>query len=239
MRGSFNTAAHTYDAASTIQDLCFDTLVKELQDLKPPTRILDIGCGTGKHTVALAQQFPNSAILAIDQSEAMITYAKKHHAHPNITYIAKPFHIDECTDADLIFSNASFQWFDTVTQSLLDLRELPHSPTIAISFFVKNTYKELSHLLPDKDIPAQHFLDPLEISLALGASWTRFKGESHLLFPSLKALFLHMRHTGVKPTKATPMTPSRFRNIDQHFLSQYGQYTLTYDALFCLSLPRS
>ncbi len=233
INASFNSAAATYDSASTIQDHCFDRLMTKLSD-KYPTRIIDIGCGTGKHTLRMAQHFPKAQILAIDSSEAMIAFASHNHAHPQITYAHKAFELSDCHDVDLVFSNATFQWFDSPKQTLLDITALPQAPTLAVSFFVKNTYKELLTFFPHADIPASHFLDTSELPVDPN-TWTSFRSESHLLFPSLRALFLHMRHTGVQGSQGLSIPPSQFRALDKHFLATYGQYTLTYDSIYYIS----
>ncbi|WP_203837560.1 class I SAM-dependent methyltransferase [Winogradskya humida] len=37
-----------------------------------PNRVADIGCGRGTTTVALARQYPSAAIVAVDQSPALL-----------------------------------------------------------------------------------------------------------------------------------------------------------------------
>ncbi|MBI4723156.1 MAG: class I SAM-dependent methyltransferase [Candidatus Stahlbacteria bacterium] len=52
-------------------------LVKELQKVKNPKKILDIGCGSGMLTPILKKIYPKSEILGIDKSPQMIEFAKK------------------------------------------------------------------------------------------------------------------------------------------------------------------
>ena len=232
MTASFQQAAATYDDAATIQSLCFNTLLEEIKK-KQPKRILDIGCGTGKNTRLLAQHFPDSVIVAIDQSSDMIKLAKECHSHPNVDYRVEPFRTDLCLDFDLIFSNATVQWFEDPRQTLLDIESLPHTPDVAISFFVQQTYQELKTFFPESELYASRFLASEKVSFK-GTDWSIFKTNSQLLFSTLKELFLHMRHTGVQGTQKQSLTPSQFRHIDRQFLDTYGQYKLTYDAVFCI-----
>ena len=78
--------------------------------------ILDVGCGDGKITADFAETLPESRILGIDSSDAMIAYAAKTYStskYPNLSFA--------CSDArkinfnnkfDLIFSNATLHWVD-------------------------------------------------------------------------------------------------------------------------------
>ena len=40
-----------------------------------PSVVLDVGCGSGTHTGALAQRFPDATVIAVDQSRAMVARA--------------------------------------------------------------------------------------------------------------------------------------------------------------------
>lgn len=46
-------------------------------------RIIDIGCGDGKITAAIAQQIPKGTIIGLDLSPAMLQFAVKNHAAEN------------------------------------------------------------------------------------------------------------------------------------------------------------
>jgi S-adenosylmethionine-diacylgycerolhomoserine-N-methlytransferase len=42
-----------------------------------PARILEVGCGTGKNLVALAERFPQASITGVDLSETMLALARR------------------------------------------------------------------------------------------------------------------------------------------------------------------
>lgn len=77
--------------------------------LNDPKLVYDLGCGPGNSTALLAAAFPGAEIIGIDNSEAMLTAARK--ALPN-----RAFELADLVDwspsraADLLFSNATFQW---------------------------------------------------------------------------------------------------------------------------------
>ncbi|NDJ17292.1 class I SAM-dependent methyltransferase [Myxacorys almedinensis] len=81
-----------------------------------PSRILDLGCGTGSTTLMLKQTFPNADVMGIDLSPYMLVVAehKAKQAHLNIDW---QHHTAEATP----FAPASF---DLITASLL-FHELP------------------------------------------------------------------------------------------------------------------
>ena len=59
-------------------------------DFAPPPRIaediLDVGCGTGSLTFALASAAPNANVLGIDASSAFVAHARKGAADPRIAF---------------------------------------------------------------------------------------------------------------------------------------------------------
>jgi S-adenosylmethionine-diacylgycerolhomoserine-N-methlytransferase len=54
-----------------------DRLVRLIAGFNQPSRILDVGCGTGKNLVRLSQVFPTARLTGLDLSEAMLTLAQK------------------------------------------------------------------------------------------------------------------------------------------------------------------
>jgi trans-aconitate methyltransferase len=49
-------------------------------------RVLDIGCGNGKITAAIAARIPQGSVLGIDASANMIDFAKEHYPAPNLQF---------------------------------------------------------------------------------------------------------------------------------------------------------
>jgi len=67
--------------------------------VQPGDRVLDVGCGTGALTIALAEH--GSDAIGIDASESYLASARHHRSHPNIRY-------DLCDVRLLPFPDASF-----------------------------------------------------------------------------------------------------------------------------------
>ncbi len=51
--------------------------MKTVSDIAQPSRVLDIGCGTGDNLLRLCENFPNAEITGLDLSEAMLSVAGK------------------------------------------------------------------------------------------------------------------------------------------------------------------
>ncbi len=93
-----------------------------LQKIKEssPRAILDIGCGDGKITAFIAQQYPSATVVGIDNSPSMILFAQQHFGHiPNLSF--------ECIDAakirytnrfDLIVSFFCLHWVEDQDMAL-------------------------------------------------------------------------------------------------------------------------
>jgi trans-aconitate methyltransferase len=79
----------------------------ELLAPRPGERILDLGCGTGHLTAAIAAA--GASVVGLDQSEHMLSQARS--AHPALEFVqgdARDFRFAEPFDA--VFSNAALHW---------------------------------------------------------------------------------------------------------------------------------
>jgi trans-aconitate 2-methyltransferase len=98
-----------YDKFEVERSAPFDDLVS-LISVSDGLRVLDIGCGTGVLTARLADHFPHSDVLGIDNSSEMLSKAVP---------LSRPGLRFELRDADfvngqwdLIFSHAALQWME-------------------------------------------------------------------------------------------------------------------------------
>src|SRR5262249_38030553 len=77
-------------------------------------RVLDVGCGDGRVTAAIARQVPDGAVVGVDLSADMVKQAAEHfppHEYPNLRVAqgdasALPF----ARAFPLVFSNAALHW---------------------------------------------------------------------------------------------------------------------------------
>jgi trans-aconitate 2-methyltransferase len=74
-----------------------------------PSKIIDIGCGPGNSTQVLVQRWPDSEIIGIDNSPAMIEKARMD--YPNQDWQILDAGLDDMKgNFDIVFSNATIQW---------------------------------------------------------------------------------------------------------------------------------
>jgi trans-aconitate 2-methyltransferase len=84
--------------------------------LERARNIVDLGCGTGEHTVELARRAPEATALGIDSSAAMIERATSLRAALDGLQARVAFRLGDFRDFaadreyDIVFSNAAFQW---------------------------------------------------------------------------------------------------------------------------------
>ncbi len=111
-RTTFNTAATLYEEVrpgypeKLIQD------VVDLSGLNDHSRILEVGCGTGKATQSFAER--GYALVCLDIGADLIAVAQeKLKAYPNVTFVKTAF--EEWKPEwsfDLIISATAFHWID-------------------------------------------------------------------------------------------------------------------------------
>jgi S-adenosylmethionine-diacylgycerolhomoserine-N-methlytransferase len=91
---------HYYQFQSQIYDLTRWTflfgrkrVIRKIPVLSSDVKtILEVGCGTGRNLIALANRFPNATIVGLDISEDMVMKARKAtKMYPNIVIEQSPY----------------------------------------------------------------------------------------------------------------------------------------------------
>lgn len=75
--------------------------------------VLDIGCGDGKVTAALADQVPRGTVIGIDNSDAMIQLARDRHmdGRSNLRFaFDDASRLSYAGNFDIVFSNSALHW---------------------------------------------------------------------------------------------------------------------------------
>lgn len=79
-----------------------------------PERILDLGCGTGKHLIKLAERFPDANIIGVDASKEMLNKASskvKSFDHIELTHTPVNTFLNNSQHFDLIICSYSLSMF--------------------------------------------------------------------------------------------------------------------------------
>jgi S-adenosylmethionine-diacylgycerolhomoserine-N-methlytransferase len=81
-----------------------------------PSRILEIGCGTGRNLVSLARRFPEAHLTGVDLSEAMLTIARRKTAAfvPRVKLVRCSYDtaLDECCGYNLVLCSYALSMFN-------------------------------------------------------------------------------------------------------------------------------
>lgn len=127
-------------------------------------RIMDVGCGTGMSTAALAANWKTAEITGVDLSEEMLQKARENLT--DITFVQR-----DCSQSladmgtfDLIFSNAFMQWlsdqekfisssFDMLDKGGVFAAQIPLFDEMPASRCISNAEKSLSKQLADTAKP--------------------------------------------------------------------------------------
>ena len=110
---SFTWNPADYNKSSPAQQLWAQELIAKL-DLSGNERVLDLGCGDGKVTAAIAENVPLGIVTGIDSSAEMIRFAREYfpsRLHPNLNFVRMDAsHLTFRKKFDVIFSNAALHW---------------------------------------------------------------------------------------------------------------------------------
>ncbi|MDN5754966.1 MAG: trans-aconitate 2-methyltransferase [Arthrobacter sp.] len=99
-----------YVQFATHRDRPFFELIARIEE-DAPRRVVDLGCGPGPLTAALADRWPDARITGLDASPEMIGKATADHQRPRVDFAEA----DAATwtpeaETDVLISNAMMQW---------------------------------------------------------------------------------------------------------------------------------
>ena len=152
MRQAFERAANTYDAAAIIQREVSQRLLDRLNYINlQPSRILDVGAGTGISLAGLSQHYPATSIYALDIARPMLIEARKKQGwwqrlRRSVKLITGDAESLPLADAsvDLLFSNLALQWCLDLEQTFNEFkRVLKPGGLLMFTTFGPDTLREL------------------------------------------------------------------------------------------------
>ncbi len=131
----------------------------------PPRRIVDLGCGSGLSTQALARAFPQAEIVGVDTSAAMLAVAAMR--LPQVRFVQEDVAAFDPSGFDLVFANAVMQWVPGHLQILGKIaRGLPEGGRIAVQS--PDNFDEPSHRSM-REVAARLGLPPQEPREKIGS----------------------------------------------------------------------
>jgi malonyl-CoA O-methyltransferase len=147
-RLAFERAADTYDEVAALQQEIGQRLLERLDLIRmQPTRILDLGAGTGVFSKALMQRYRKAQVVALDIALAMLRHTRRRGG-----WLRRPACV--CGDGerlpfaddsfDFIFSNLMLQWCMEPGPVFTELRRvLAPGGLLLFSTFGPDTLMEL------------------------------------------------------------------------------------------------
>ncbi len=122
------TMPDNYDRGRTLPDGMLDLWLARIADAlggRSVEAIVDLGCGTGRFTSGLAEQFKTS-VVGIDPSEKMLAEARAKPASGLVSFVKGAGECLPCSDASagMIFASMSFHHFRDRTQVARECRRV-------------------------------------------------------------------------------------------------------------------
>ena len=162
VRRAFSRAAQDYDAAAVLQREVCTRMLERLEYMKlQPSRVLDVGSGTGWGTRQLGERYPKAEITALDIAIGMLQVArgtsgwwKKLFAGKRESFLcadveALPL---AANSVDMMWSNLALQWCNDLPATFVELqRVLKVEGLLIFSSFGVDTLHELRKAFHDVD----------------------------------------------------------------------------------------
>jgi malonyl-CoA O-methyltransferase len=200
---SFSRAADSYDSVAGLQRAIGHELLQRLPPDMVANAWLDLGCGTGYFSRALAQRFGAADGAAVDIAEGMLKHAKplagaKHFIAGDAE--ALPL---RSNSRDLIFSSLALQWCGDFAQVLSEARRvLQPGGVLAFSSLCVGTLHELraSWQVVDGLVHVnqfRHFADYQQLCAASGLRLLSLHSAPQVLhYPDVRGLTSELKALG-------------------------------------------
>ncbi len=253
IQARFSKAAATYEDHAEVQKEVAQGLAARLP-VSEPGRILEIGCGSGNYTALLAERYPGADILALDFAPGMIEAARSKFVDDARIELrccdGEEFLASGAEHFDLITSNATLQWFDSPLTAIAGMAGvLNDSGMLLCSLFGPETLGELALGLSEVcgrqvHLPPHGFPTLADLRTALAGKFLELSCTEQLVqrqYGSLRELLQHIRKTGTSGWRLASqplLTKGRMRELERWFLSQYGGYQVTYQAIAVKGVKR-
>jgi trans-aconitate 2-methyltransferase len=102
--------ARTYDVSSEPQQAWGSEVLARVAGIAPDATVLDVGCGTGRVTEALAELVPHGRVLALDASQEMVALARSRLGDRATVWCQDVLDLDLEGPVDAIVSTAALHW---------------------------------------------------------------------------------------------------------------------------------
>lgn len=213
---SFSKAAGSYDSVADLQRAVGQHLLRGIPQALTPAQWLDLGCGTGYFSRALAQRFPAAQGMALDIAQGMLRHAQPQGGAAH--FVAGdaenlPLHGGRF---DLLFSSLAVQWCGNFAAVLSEARRvLRPGGVFAFSSLCVGTLHELrsSWQQVDGQVHVNRFRELHDYQRLCDASGLRIRSLEvlpHVLhYPDVRSLTHELKALGahnLNPGRPTGLT---------------------------------
>lgn len=180
LRRHFDKAAASYDSVDALARATSEQMDARLEGIvHTPSRVLDLGCGTGRDLAVLVRRYPGATCVGADLSPAMLAripastgwIARLISRRRNIARVAADANALPFARAhfDMVWSNLMLNWLDDPTAALREIhRVLRVDGMLMFATLGPDTLKELRQALGDaKGVHVHRFIDMHDIGDAL------------------------------------------------------------------------
>jgi malonyl-CoA O-methyltransferase len=261
IRQSFERAAAHYDDAAFLQQEVARRLDERLDVMTiAPTRILDVGCGTGYALPMLHRRYPEAGLVALDLAHAMLAQARHRLPRPSLLErlgalfgtTGAPLVCADMTQlplardsVDLVWSSLAMQWLETPETAFREMRRvLRPGGLLAFATFGPDTLKELRAAFAGLDGygHVNRFIDMHDLGDALiHAGYSNPVMEMECLtltYPDLKGLLRDLKgigaHTVLEGRREGLMGRSEWLHLVDNYerFRAEGRLPATYEVIY-------
>ncbi|WP_218312735.1 methyltransferase domain-containing protein [Alteromonas antoniana] len=226
---SFSRCASSYDSHAGVQQRVAEDLLSKIT-LSPRESLLDIGCGTGRHTYALARS--GATVHGLDIAPGMIAYAAQR--YPDLTFHqgqaeALPF---ASQSFDQLFSSMALQWCQSPQTVMHEMqRVLKKGGRASLAIMVDGSFEELDRArrvagMAVTTNPQASYSQWCDAAATAGFTLTEAKLVAYVdAHPDLLSLLRSIKHTGAGVTTAEGARLSRqdLKKLSMTYQSLHGE----------------
>ena len=227
IKKQFEKSMNDYDKNALVQETMASKMVNAVNQIKKDfNTILELGAGTGLATKKIVESFKFENYYANDKACMGNAYC----------IFANATKIKITQKADLIISNAMFQWFEDLEKAIIQIKRLMANEAIlAFSTFSPENFKQI------KDITGLtlNYKTSEEIKNILKQNGfevfycEQFKQE--LEFDNPLQLLAHMKKTGVNSLSEKVWTVKKVKDFCDRYKKLYPSTRITYSPIIVVA----
>ncbi len=221
----FTASMESYDSHAIVQNRLADSLADQvIRYGRAFRRGLEIGCGTGYLGRKLIAEIALDRLYLNDLSAPLCNYAAER-LEGGCPVEILPGDIEALAlppALDLVVSSSTFQWLADMERLFIKVAAaLERDGLFAFTLFGAGTMAEIAAVVGR----GLQYMDFADIALLLENNFTiqrSEKVEETLFFPSIVAIFKHIRNTGVGGLGQMRWTRAGLKEFEQRYRQRFG-----------------